>query len=265
MSDVRVNGNVRASYEAESAIRRLLGETVLSPGDRVDFQVRPLFTRIEGAESSERLPQEAVGGVDCWVVRWTNDLSNPSAPPKRETVWLDPRHGLAIRRYQEESRPTDRKDWSVTESMEVETLSSTPFGSGDPEMQAYWYPSRFVCRYTDASGDLMLATRWEVRSLALKATIPTARFKPVIEDGSNVKDEATGRSFVYGGGLSPRLKKLIYQRLDMSKRSLQAETDVQAVDGVLSHRRRWTGVVSWIALALGGAGLLGALWMRRRA
>jgi outer membrane lipoprotein-sorting protein len=261
-SDVTVKGNVRASYNVETQARRFLGDTVLPTTDQTLPQVRPLFAQIEGAEASEMLPGEALGGSECLVVRWqTADASTA----RRETVWLDLRCDLALRRYREELRPTGKDDWVVTARWEVEDLASASLSTSHEGPPTYWYPKEIVCSLFDLAGNLIFINKYNITMITLNSTIPGGRFTPQIEDGSNVIDAKSGRGFVYGKELSPRLRRMIHQQLDASKQGLSSEVDTRAADRVMTQRRRWTDIVSWTALAFGAVGVLGALWMRRRA
>ncbi len=260
--DVTVKSENRANYDVEAAARRFLGDTVLPTTEKTLPQLRPLFVQIEQADKREILPSELINGGKCLDIRW---YSVADGMERRETVWLDTRYNLAPRRYKEELRRVGSEKWAVTTQWEGDGFGSASFNETEKASTELRFPSDVVLNSYDMEEYLMFTNKYTRIRVVVNSLSPASSFAPKIEDGSNVLDGKTGRGFVYGGKLSPRLRGLIQSQLDESKRDLASKEDPEAANRTVSPQHQWIGVVSSMTLALGVVGLLIAYWMWRRA
>ncbi len=251
----------RREYELATIARTMLGDTVLPVEGLFYESAATLHLRVERSDRSEILPDEQIDGVPCVVLRWEKRVNGT---PSRESVWLDERRGLALLRYEEAYLPAGQDEWVTSRVYRTREMTSTTLKLSGGETTPYWYPRVVDMELRDPNQEVIAEGVCTIRTVALNPAFPTDHFTPNIEDGTRYHDTHTGSVTVYGGGPSPRLKRLTNQRIQESKQMLESRVATQPAHGTQAPPPAWSNYVSWVALTLGACGLVVALVLLRR-
>lgn len=170
---------------------------------------------------------------------------------------LDPARAMFARRLDFGWWHTDRKAWQsleIHEALEIVESSS-------PSARC-WYPKRFVRRMFTPDGVHSFTVAGTMRAFACNTDPPIERFRPSIENGSNVIDRKTNKTFVWGNRPSERVLAAIREKLDETRKTLPDQPP-------LNHRTSPSSMfadqaTSWIVLLVGLSCLVVAATLRMR-
>lgn len=251
--DIQIGGDVVKEYTTSAVVHRYLGDA-LSPTRS------SLADAIRAAKGREVLGREQVDEVPCLVIRWTQESRNGSA--LRSTAWLDEQRGLVVRRYRLEQIRDQGGKTGLNEEWHALGVASVSVAQGDGRGE-YWYPSAMEVMVYNSEGENSFKYDYKIELLGINKAVDARIFTPTVEDGSDIHDKRTGKSWVFGNGPSPRLRKSIERRVSQARDILQ-NAEATGPIGEQASPGGFVDGLPWVALAVGIMGLVGAAGLAAR-
>jgi hypothetical protein len=246
---------VRDTYEIYMGVRRLLGSSILPDSPKTYVQCMPLYAQFARAERCERLADEQVDGSTCIPIRWRIQSDGTT---RRETVWLDPSHGHAIRKHREELPSDDDREWFVASERVAKGVRSCGFRRSDGSTVKYWYPSEAVWTSRNKQGNVLHEKTFRITNVRINREIPSVAFRPPSKpEGPTVaaKPEPAAR-----GENVPAAEKPVPQ----DQRKIASVNPAADSVPAWTPGRQWSDTLYGSFLVLGVAGLCTACWLWRR-
>ena len=249
--DIEIKRDVRPSYEAEVVGRRFLGFTLLPHADKLPNQFISYSDLVASASNIELLPLKPVVDSECVGLRWTTTAGDNK---KRETLWLDPQRGLAIRQYTEEALLAGMVEWATMTGWTCTKWKQVQRSDEAKTVKEFWFPAEVDQFSNDTKGHRYFDRHITVSNLEFNNLHSNAQFTPRIEDGSNIFDTQKGTSIVYGGGPSPRLLAILARRVEETKAKLKP-FELPEESSVANPSSGFELYGPWITCILGTVGL----------
>jgi len=247
-----VGGDYSKERDRSAIIRPLLGDTPLTTG-------KPPFAEfLEGGEL-QVIGDEVIDGIRCLVLRRE---STENGARSRTTAWFDRGRQFMVLKSQVEYQDKKTRQWFTFTKTTIKEVKSARATGPDGREFLYWYPGEAHVETFNSAGEKSFDDVVKVEELILNREPTDVSFTPRFEDGSTIRDARTGRTTVYGGGPSPRLKQLVDRRVGEGRERLK-ETLALEPPGAIQPPVRWTSYAPWAALSIGVAGLATALLLRR--
>lgn len=246
-------GNYTPEVARQDVIGRLFGDSTLTA-------TKPPFAGFLEADGVAVVGEESLDGNRCVVVRQESIVNRART---RKTAWLDRARQFLVLKFQVESYDEKRSRWFTFTMSTVRQVASTEAVGPDGVNFLYWYPREATHEIFNEKGDKTFEDIVKVQELILNRELTDVEFTPKFEDGSKIRDARTGRTTIYGGGPSPKLKRLVDSRVAESRERLK-EFEALGPAGSMKPPSGWTASAPWAALAIGISGLVGALILRRK-
>ncbi|MGC8639621.1 MAG: hypothetical protein ACP5XB_07050 [Isosphaeraceae bacterium] len=254
LPNVTIHSGVRVRYDNEIFARRYLLLSVL-PREESSAGSYNLADMLRQGEP-EFLTDEEVLQSRCLPIAFHGRLSKMET---NSTVWIAPAKQYVALRYRNQSRAPGESQWHLMEEWNATTLAVTEVKTSGGTRRV-WYPSHISRSVFDRKGNPLFTGECRITSLTLNKPPPSAAFTPKLEAGASVMDFKKGRSFVYGGGLSRRLRAVMTEKVNESRKALASSKPMQ-VDGTASPPHSYYERLSWIAVVVGCIGLLFAAYL----
>lgn len=250
-SITEIGGSAPATIYAMSvSIKEFFGFAVL-PSDK------PLDELIVRGNADRAVERENVDGAECFVVQYTAEVNGAE---QRNTLWLDGGHGLAVRKAVQEYN-VPGKGWLKEKESKTLAFGEAVYRPGGGEAVTVYYPKNIISETFNAiGGQKTFDSTLEVDELTFNPRVSPDRFALKVDEGTGVMDVDTGRYAVHGNGPGPKLKKLVTERIEESKR--QASALLPETSGVQKPPESILSLGAWVALALGLLGLGVAVSLR---
>jgi hypothetical protein len=232
--------------------RKFLGASLLKGNGTLIQQV------LENS-STKVLPDEDVDGEPCSVMQLVEITGTYG---RRLTLWLDGNKQYVLRKLHEEYRPPKSPDWFLFIEIITTKISSTVLAAQGQPNTVVSFPSEIRELTYNSDGVCTFKGHTRVTDYRFNVDLATIEFTPRIEDGTNYFDAATGKSTVFGGGPSPRIKAMIRRRVEQSRGQLKGLGEVDLTK-TQSPPGTWADAIPWAAAGLGLTGLLVAATGRR--
>lgn len=246
-------GDYAGQLAKDSIIRRLLGDSALSPPGAT-------LTGWLAGEGVSFLGIERLGNDRCFKFRREHMVNGANS---RTTVWLDADRQFTLRQEEVGSYNTKAASWSVFKRTRVERTSMTRAIGPDGLEFLYFYPEVIHVNIYNNRGEETFHDVITVDWIKLNEEPKDISLTPRFEDGSNIRNARTGQMTVYGNGPSPRLKANLERRVEESKELIK---EAQALEppGTVRPPRPWSHYMSWTAGILGVITLIASVCLRRK-